>query len=135
MFAAVERLTVAVDAREWIHRLRCIVAIYAGLGGSSSFQPVAAVEQPVSEQRSDFPPIDVLAAARDVLLKFFFSVFHAQPDLKLVGQRKILEFEGPAGADADAREFLANGAFLRSRRCKLQSEIEIFEEVLLHQFR
>src|ERR1700722_8445802 len=42
-FAAVERLTVAIDACDWIRRFRGIVAVYAGLRGGSAHQPVAIV--------------------------------------------------------------------------------------------
>jgi len=41
--AAVERLTIDVAARVWIHRPHRIVAVYAPLRGDSAMQPIAIV--------------------------------------------------------------------------------------------
>src|SRR6266852_1172750 len=102
--------------------------------GGSALQPVAAVELTVSEQRSDFPSIYVFLSAGKILFNLLAAVIHAQPDFKLVLQRKILEVEGLARADADAGKLLANDTFFRPRRCELQREVEILEEVFLREF-
>src|SRR6266478_1932743 len=70
-----------------------------------------------------------------ILFNFLFAVLHPQPDFNLVGQRKVLEVKGLAGADADPGEFLANDALFRSTRRELESEVEVVEEILLHQLR
>lgn len=41
---------------------------------------------------------------------------------------EILEVKLFAGANADAREFRADGVFVRSRRGELQREVEIIKE-------
>jgi hypothetical protein len=131
----VEDLAVSKRLRHWIDGLGSVVAIDAALGGGGTLQPVAAVELPASEQRSDFPSIYVLLSGSKILYNLLFAVFHPQSDFNLVRQRKILGVEGLSGADADARELGADFLFLRSGRRELQGKIEIFEEVLLYQLR
>jgi hypothetical protein len=60
MLTAVEGLAIAVGARERIHRLGCIVAVYASLRGGSTLQPVATEIGAVAKQRGDPPAIDRL---------------------------------------------------------------------------
>src|SRR6202035_198497 len=94
VLGTIEHLAIGKRLRHWIDGLDCVVAIDAALGGGSALQPVAAVELPVSEQRSDFPSIYVFLSAGKILFDLLFAVFHTQPDFNLVRQRKILEVEG-----------------------------------------
>src|SRR5882757_8081437 len=79
VLGAVEDLVISKRPCHWIDGLDRVVAIDAALGGGGALQPVAAVELPVSEQRSDFPAIDVLLSAGEIFFNLLFAVFHPQP--------------------------------------------------------
>src|SRR5580704_4173789 len=133
MLAAVERLAVAVDARDWIRRFRRIVAVYACLRGGSALQPVAIVVGAVARQRADAPAVNSLAGIGDGLVDLALAFLHAQADLQLVLQRESLEVEGLARPDADARELSAYLCLVLLSGRELQGEVEEFEEVRLHE--
>src|SRR5262249_39711491 len=61
------------------------------------------------------------------------TFFDAQGDLHLVLRREILEVEGLARSDPDARKLSAHFRLVCFRRRKLQREVEVFEEVRLHE--
>src|SRR3989442_172482 len=67
VLAAVERLTVAVEARERIRRFRWVVAVDACLRGGRALQPVAIVVGAVAWQPADTPTVDRLAGIGDGL--------------------------------------------------------------------
>src|SRR4029450_1131571 len=94
ILAAVERLTIAVDTRERIHRLLCIVAVYARLRGNSALQPVAVVMGAVAWYRADPPAVDRFADVGDRFVNLSIAFFHAQGDLKRVRWREVLEVQG-----------------------------------------
>src|SRR5207302_5445718 len=94
MSAAVERLTIAVDARQWIRRLRRIIAVYARLRGRSALQPVAIVVDAVAWQRADPPAVDRLAGVGYGLVDLSLRFFPAQANLQLILHREVLDVEG-----------------------------------------
>jgi hypothetical protein len=68
------------------------------------------------------------------LSTLFEPFLHPQTDFKLVRDREVLEAEGFARPDTDAREFRTDRLIFWQRRCKLQDEVDVFEEVGLRQF-
>src|SRR4029077_11187821 len=126
ILAAVERLTIAVGAPGGIHRLHCVVAVYAPLRAGSALQPVAVLKSTVAEQRTDPPAVDFLAGNigqifGDLLLAFL----HAQTDFDFLLQRQVLEVEGFAGSDADTGKLRAYLLFIPLSGSKLQHEVEV----------
>src|SRR2546425_190166 len=68
VLAAVERLTIAVDARERIGRFRRVITINAGLSGDGPLQPVAIVVGAIAWKTANPPAIDRPAHIGDGLV-------------------------------------------------------------------
>ena len=68
MLAAIERLSIAVDARQRICRFLRIVAVDARLRGCGALQPVAIIVRAVARQPTDPPAVDRLAGIGDGLV-------------------------------------------------------------------
>jgi len=64
---------------------------------------------------------------------FFGSCLHPRGHRRLDIGGETLEVEGLSRADAEGREFGADGFLFRSGRGELQGEVEILEEVGLHE--
>src|SRR5206468_2314226 len=109
VFAAIERLAIAIQAREWIDGFRRIVGVNARLCRDGTFQPVAVEEGAVTCQRGDAPAVNRFAGMGDGLLDLAVALLHAQADFQLLLQREVLEVESLARSDADARKL---GAYL-----------------------
>ena len=118
VLAGVERLAVRICAAKWVHGLSGIVAIQSTFGRRRPLQPIALVEVAVAEHRTHAPAIDVLHAARQVLVNLVVALFHSQQYRGLVLRRQLLEIERLARSDANRGELGANGLVILRRRAR-----------------
>src|SRR5215813_8969156 len=106
------------------------MAVYARLGGGSAHQPVAVEKGPVAKH---YAVPAVVNSFGDSRVDLPFTVFDANDDLRLVLRRQVLEVEGLARSDPDARKLSAYFCLVCFCGRKLQREVEVFEEVRVHE--
>ena len=131
MLAGVDGFPPGIDTGHRVGSFNGVIAINTAFCRCGTLEPISVVESAIAKQRPQFPAIHVLQAGGKILVHLRIALFHGQQHRGLVFRRKILEFELPARANADAGEFAANVGGVRRRRDKLQRRIEILEKIRL----
>src|SRR5438093_13686556 len=87
----------------------------------------------VTKVSADLPAVDDLFTSEEILFDLLFTSFHAFNYGGLLLGRKRFEVENLSRSYAEASQLRPDLLFFRPRRCELQREVEIFEEVRLDQ--
>src|ERR1700733_708969 len=83
-------------------------------------QPVAIEESAIAKSGIDIPAVDSLTNVRDQFVHFSVPRLHAEEQCSLVLCRKILEVEGLACPNTNARKLRSNLRLLGSWRRELE---------------
>ena len=98
----------------------------------SSQLPLKKARSP--NQEASFQPLTVFGVGGEEFVDLLVAVLHAEADLEPVDERQFVEFEASCPAPTPILASLARMSFSFSAgRRELQREVEIFEEVALHQ--